>query len=234
MGIRFDEMRWKGVVLGDSCLIEWKEGKAAFLTSQAGENFDNYPDYFDSSLEKKGKGKPKEISGELVPGSLLLLISDPFSEFLFAQYSKDAIGPYIEALQSLSSHQDFEELVEKWRQEGMHNDDTSLIVVEYDGDCSFHLDSCDDLSKLKNPEMHEQKQEEQKQEEQVPQDDCSSPDSSQRDEVQEAKASQNDNTFEVFLQYMVDGLRRIVRYKSVVRLWLKFKKEIRRIVDECN
>ena len=82
VGIRFNGNEWSGSVLGDSCLIEWYGNEVKFNTSQDSETFDSYPDYFDSDASKEGKGIPKPIEGVLSEGKYLLLVSDPFSEFL--------------------------------------------------------------------------------------------------------------------------------------------------------
>lgn len=88
VGIRFEKNLWKGSVLGDSCLIEWDGSIAKFYTSQDVEEFDSYPDYFDSDELKQGKGTPKDISGTLEKGGYLLLVSDPFSDFCLSTTNK--------------------------------------------------------------------------------------------------------------------------------------------------
>lgn len=132
VGIRFSGNIWNGSVLGDSCLIEWDGNEAKFNTSQDSETFDSFPDYFDSDALKEGKGIPKPIEGVLTEGNCLLLVSDPFSEFLLEHSKQGDISRYIQQLLSLASHDDFETLVSEWRKEGMHNDDTTLVIVEYD------------------------------------------------------------------------------------------------------
>lgn len=132
VGIRFNGNEWSGSVLGDSCLIEWDGNEAKFYTSQDSGTFDSYPDYFDSDASKEGKGTPKPIEGVLKEGKCLLLVSDPFSEFLLEHSKQGDISRYIQQLLSLASHDDFETLVSEWRKEGMHNDDTTLVIVEYD------------------------------------------------------------------------------------------------------
>ena len=130
VGIRFNGNEWGGCVLGDSCLIEWDGNEAKFNTSQDSETFDSYPDYFDSDASKEGKGIPKPIEGVLTEGKCLLIVSDPFSEFLLEHSKQGNIAKYVQQL--FSSHDDFESLVCEWRKEGMHNDDTTLVIVEYD------------------------------------------------------------------------------------------------------
>ena len=150
VGIRFNGNEWKGSVLGDSCLIEWNGIEAKFHTSQDVEAFDSYPDYFDSDELKQGKGIPKAISGTLYKGGYLFLVSDPFSDFLFEHNKQGDVAEYMQQLLKLSSHEDFETLVDEWRKAGMHNDDTTLVIIESDDSDDFSIDSTalDDINKL--------------------------------------------------------------------------------------
>ena len=115
VGIRFNGNEWSGSVLGDSCLIEWYGNEVKFNTSQDSETFDSYPDYFDSDASKEGKGIPKPIEGVLSEGKYLLLVSDPFSEFLLEHSKQGDIAKYLQQLLSLTAHDDFETLVCEWR-----------------------------------------------------------------------------------------------------------------------
>lgn len=148
VGIRFNGNEWKGSVLGDSCLIEWDGNEVRFNTSQDSETFDSYPDYFDSDASKEGKGVPKPIEGVLTEGRCLLLVSDPFSEFLLEHSKQGNIAKYIQQLLSLTSHDDFETLVCEWRKEGMHNDDTTLVIVEYDNSDALNITHSDDIAEM--------------------------------------------------------------------------------------
>ena len=150
VGIRFCGLEWKGHVLGDSCLIEWNGNEAVFYTSQNVDSFDNHPDYFDSNIFNEGKGTPICKCGNLEKDTCLLLVSDPFSDYLFEQSKQGNITEYIQRLLELSSHEDFEILVDEWREAGMHNDDTTLVIIESDDcdDFSIHSTTLDDINKL--------------------------------------------------------------------------------------
>ena len=154
VGIRFDGNDWNGSVLGDSCLIEWDGENAKFFTSQDVEAFDSYPDYFDSDATKDGKGSPKPIDGTLTTGCVLL-VSDPFSEFLLEHKTQGDIAEYINQILKLSSHEEFESLVNEWRNAGMHNDDTTLVIVENDEKAEFSISHLDILDKLKEEESRQ-------------------------------------------------------------------------------
>lgn len=157
VGIRFLGMAWKGYVLGDSCLIEWNGNEATFHTSQNVKSFDNHPDYFDSNIFNEGKGSPICKCGVLESDTCLFLVSDPFSDFLFERSKQSNVTEYIQQLLSLSSHEDFEILVDKWRKAGMHNDDTTLVIIEPDDSDAFSIDSNarDDINKLIETEIIE-------------------------------------------------------------------------------
>ena len=148
VGIRFNEKKWSGSVLGDSCLIEWNGHDAKFHTSQNVEAFDYWPDYFDSNVLNEGKGAPKLIDGILADGDCLLLVSDPLSDFLLKNYNQGHKWQYISQLLGISSHEEFETLVAKWRKDGMHNDDTTLVIVENDGANDFSIVALDNLDIL--------------------------------------------------------------------------------------
>jgi len=160
VGIRFKGFKWEGDVLGDSCLIEWNGKEAVFHSSQTIDKFDNYPDYFDSNAFKDGKGVPKPIGGNLSKGTKLLLVSDPFSDFLLEHDKKKDIAEYINMLLAISSHDEFVEIVDEWRKAGMHNDDTTLIIVEHDDDTSFNVAHIDCLSEMIEAEKAKQEEEE--------------------------------------------------------------------------
>lgn len=168
VGIRFSENKWNGAVLGDSCLIEWNGTDALFHTSQEIEEFDSYPDYFDSDDQKIGKGIPQVISGELLKGNYLFLVSDPFSDFLLKHCQQGDIVNYINELITISSHGEFECLVENWRKGGMNNDDTTLVIIENDGATDSEvllIQEKDDINDLINSEKEGKEKAETKNEE---------------------------------------------------------------------
>lgn len=150
VGVRFAGKKWRGDVLGDSCLIELVGAKIKrFLSSQEGDSFDNHPDYYDSNPKKKGKGVPKAIEGELSNGMSLLLVSDPFSDFLLEQKKNGKESQFVEEILSVTSHDDFENLVSKWRAAyGMHNDDSTLLIIEHDGSDELNIIFEDNIEKL--------------------------------------------------------------------------------------
>ena len=79
----------------------------------------------------------------------MLLVSDPFSDFLFEKKKQGSIVQYINQLLSISNHENFELLVEDWRLAGMHNDDTTLVIVEDDNKDDFIVVYEDNIEKLK-------------------------------------------------------------------------------------
>lgn len=150
VGVRFDGANWYCQVLGDSCLIEIKDGEIVQIcTSQEGDEFDNFPDHFDSNPKQSGKGNAKEFKGTLETDSVLLLVSDPFSDFLNEQRKKGSVKELVDALLNIGTHEDFEKLVSDWRiTKGMHNDDSTLVVIRYDGNTEFNVGYEDSLKNL--------------------------------------------------------------------------------------
>lgn len=158
VGLRFrNQSDWGGYAIGDSCAIEiGEDGKSIrFYTTQSG-CFDNTPDYLDSNPRKEGKGKVLQIKGTLCDGKKLLIVSDPFSDYLFKHKEDESIGEILSEILSVNSHEDFEKLVKKLRDNGMHNDDSTLIIVENECD-SFIIKHADSIQKLINEEKITQK-----------------------------------------------------------------------------
>lgn len=158
LGVQFDVLKWNGTVLGDSCLIEIRDNEnLEIYTSQEGGHFNFTPDYYDSDPNKPGNGKEKQISGELAPGVTLLLVSDPFSDF-FAENRAKASG-YIKELCELKTHEEYISLVDRWRKEyKMHNDDSTIVIIEYDGSNDFIIEHQDDIEELIKIEREEKEQ----------------------------------------------------------------------------
>ena len=150
LGVRFVGANWHCQVLGDSCLIEIKDGGIGQIcTSQEGDEFDNFPDHFDSNPKQSGKGYVKEFKGTLETESVLLLVSDPFSDFLNERRKKGSVKELVDALLNIGTHEDFEKLVSDWRTtKGMHNDDSTLVIIRYDGNVEFNVGYEDSLKKL--------------------------------------------------------------------------------------
>lgn len=149
LGVRFSGNKWTCEVLGDSCLIHIRDVKIEdIFSSEDIARFDNYPDYYDSNPNRQGKGDLKYVTGTLEKNDLLLLVSDPFSDFLLSKRNSPEEGDLIKRLLEIGSHDEFEEVVEEWRNMGMHNDDSTLIVVKPDGSDSFTLGCCDSIEKL--------------------------------------------------------------------------------------
>lgn len=130
VGLRLSERRWRCDVLGDSCLVVVHKGRIQDICSSMDTScFDNYPDYFDSDSAKPGKGEVNTIEGERKKGMKFLLVSDPLAAYLSSVRNSAQERTRINELLCVESSEGFERLVESWRKEGMHDDDTTLMVV---------------------------------------------------------------------------------------------------------
>lgn len=156
VGIRFDESNnWNCDVLGDSCLIGKMGNEYIFGTSQDTEKFDNHPDYFDSDSNKQGRGTFKKISGVLSSSNpFVLLVSDPFSDYLLEHKKNGDIDTLVNELLTINTHEEFETIVAKWRKLGMHNDDSTLLIMEYDGAAEWIILHQDDLEEMTQRELN--------------------------------------------------------------------------------
>ena len=140
LGIRFTGLNWKGCVLGDSCLILINDNQIKEIySSEDVEVFDNYPDFFDSNPQKEGKGQVRSIEGTLKKGDAIFLVSDPFSDFLQKKRGTTEESLLVKRLLNVNTHKEFEDVVEEWRANGMHNDDSTLIIIEPNGSEDFTL-----------------------------------------------------------------------------------------------
>ena len=153
LGVRFDDCNWKCEVLGDSCLVLIRNNQIKRIVSSGSSSdgtisFNNYPDYFDSNPLKKGKGNLHREEGSLVKGDAMLLVSDPFSDFLLREKGTDKEESIIERLLTISSHEEYEVLVEEYRHDGMHNDDSTLIVIMPDGSCELNIEFEDQIVQM--------------------------------------------------------------------------------------
>ena len=157
-GVKFtDAENWIGHVLGDSCIIEVDITGKEPIKIHTSENkaFDSYPDFYESFSKKVGRGQIKEFSGKLSEGHCLLLVSDPFSEFL--SNHKEHCSQWLKRILELKEHEDYCSLVDDWRKEGLHNDDSTLCIIEYDGSMDFRIEHEDDIRSLMESEKNSNK-----------------------------------------------------------------------------
>lgn len=157
-GIQFDDATiWHGHVLGDSCIVEVStDGKELKIHASEDKPFDCYPDYYDSYKGRTGKGEIKDINGEIGPDKMLLLVSDPFSEFIYKHH--DDFSKHLNEILSLQDHSQYCELVDRWRQLGMHNDDSTLCIVEFDNAANVTVSYEDKIDQFIEEEEKERKE----------------------------------------------------------------------------
>ena len=162
-GIVFDDnYSWTAKILGDSCLVLLNENNEItdIISSKEGE-FDNRPDYFDSFKEQRGV--VKSVKGELKSSQKILLVSDPFSELFqnFKNSSEEKI--IIQNILSLKNYDDYLRLVDDYRKlYHMHNDDSTLVVIEYDGNVEFIIEEGLSLETHQEQELKAEQEEEAK------------------------------------------------------------------------
>ena len=148
-GICFkNEFEWDACVLGDSCLIIIDSNNRIDKIYRTGkEEFNNNPDYFDSIIG--GKGIVKIIHGTAEEGTKLLLVTDALAEFLHSKIRRES--DYVHRLLQIENHDVFCSLIDEWRaSEDLHNDDTTLVIIECDGNVSIDNIIWDDLIDLCN------------------------------------------------------------------------------------
>ena len=146
-GLSMGNNKWTCECLGDSCVITINQDYTLNIyTTQVGE-FGNHPDYFDSFRTGKGKPVKKVVNRDVLA---ILMVTDPFAElFQLNENNRDFIKSRLEEIQNLSTHDSFVKLVEKWREEfGMHNDDSTLVLITDCCNNNIKIAHSDDLEQL--------------------------------------------------------------------------------------
>lgn len=148
-GISFGENgKWKASILGDSCLVKVdREGKISEIISSKDGPFDNRPDYFDSYLEQRGT--VKFVEGVLQDSEKILLVSDPFSELFQKVKETDINQLVVKNLLDVHSFSEYERVVDSLRNFlHMHNDDSTLVIIEPDQSDDFTIEFQKSLDEL--------------------------------------------------------------------------------------
>lgn len=146
VGTRFLEDKVEYEILGDSCVVLVNNGRIVNVISskQVGDEFDNYPDYIDSSKQIGEKGFVNKGEFPFRKGDEIIIVTDALSDILNTAF-KDAdkgVG-IIKQLDAISDNNNFVELVEKLRDEGMTNDDTTMVHIKWSENKSLCLtDAC--------------------------------------------------------------------------------------------
>lgn len=146
-GLTLGDSEWTCECLGDSCVIGINHDYSLnFYTSQVGE-FGNHPDYFDSFGKGRGEAIKKSVNRDV---RAILIVTDPFAElFMIHENNYDFIKQRIKELTNLNNHKSFSELVENWRDMyGMHNDDSTLVLIDDISKSGFTIEYSDNLTEL--------------------------------------------------------------------------------------
>ena len=139
-GVTFQNaIEWNASILGDSALVVVDEkNRISQINSSKEGAFDNRPDYFDSVEDDKGS--IREFSGFLQKDEKILLVSDPFSELFQNIRGKDEEICILSELLNLSDIDEFCAVVGEYREKyHMHNDDSTLVIIEHDGSDDFNI-----------------------------------------------------------------------------------------------
>lgn len=156
-GVCFEGFKWSGFVLGDTSIVEIdSDNHITDIYKSKPGSYDNHPDYYDSFGAIVGE--PLYPSRLLEESHKLFLVSDPFAEILYNINGEKCAQDYVRELLAVSNHEEFVQLVDRWRMEkSMHNDDSTLIIIENDGSELFNIDKMppDNLDKLIENETKE-------------------------------------------------------------------------------
>ena len=130
-------------ILGDSCLIVIKDDQIKKIISSKpdGEAFDNYPDYIDSNELIGMKGSPNIGKVPFSDFNKIFLVTDALSDKLNEEEKKPDQGrSIIEKLSEIEKQEEFEELVDALRNDGMSNDDTTFVCINKEMNDSMDIE----------------------------------------------------------------------------------------------
>lgn len=147
-GIRLFGDQFRGRVLGDTCLfVVSADNKIIEFYKTPKGDFDNHPDYFDSFGIGKGVSEP--IDGSYIQGQKLMVVTDPIGELLYHKKQQGKEEEIISQILFINTHEEYCRMIDYLRKsEGMHNDDSTLVIVENDGEKDFNVIYKDDIRKL--------------------------------------------------------------------------------------
>jgi len=125
---------WKAVGIGDCCLFQVRENK--LILSFPIENslsFDNFPYLFSSNMQMNNRiwDKVSFIDGIAKEGDIFVLGTDAIAAWFLLSYENND-SRWNELISLISTHDSQDKMrdwVERNRQEGMRNDDVTIIVI---------------------------------------------------------------------------------------------------------
>ncbi len=142
-GITFKDFNWDAAILGDSCLVSVKKKNGSFnieqiYSSKENNHFDNNPDYFDSFNNTVGSLKTRK--GQLGKTNVLMIVTDPFSELFERIKNTEEENSIIQKILAVQNQDEYCALVDELRnQYQMHDDDSTLIIIEHDKNGDFSI-----------------------------------------------------------------------------------------------
>ncbi|MDR1407187.1 MAG: protein phosphatase 2C domain-containing protein [Tannerella sp.] len=142
VGIRATDGGVDYEALGDSCLVAVRDGciESLITSMPDGEAFGNQPDYIDSHPAHGMRGTPRTGALAMSPGDKLFLATDALAERFDAERAAPDRGrSFVEAIDRLRTACDFEQFVHALRRDGMADDDTTLVCIEWEHSPDFHI-----------------------------------------------------------------------------------------------
>lgn len=132
---------WESFALGDSFLffvpksvsnITQNFNQITYLSSKRNFEFDNFPDFFDSS-NPISKGKIKQIKKELTEGTFYLM-TDALSEWFISEKQNA-----IQEIRGWNNQHDYERRVLNLRNGPLHDDDSAILIIDVVQDSQSQL-----------------------------------------------------------------------------------------------
>ena len=138
MGLRLREGRWRALAVGDSCIFHVRVDELLTVGPiDRAEHFNNSPVLISSKSRepfRRHAGHVAMMHGDWEPGDVFYLATDAMAQWLLSEM--EAGRPPWGPLRDLCADEDetlYSRLVGELRaNQGLHNDDTTLLQVEVD------------------------------------------------------------------------------------------------------
>jgi serine/threonine protein phosphatase PrpC len=124
---------WQAMLIGDSCLFHFSNGKFTSQLMRRSQDFDYHPQYF-SSIRSTSNNNPTFLKGKFEIGDVFVLATDKLAEWILVQYEKgeETWNKTWQALMNIKNYRELFTFVTNARENTvnpMEDDDVALIVL---------------------------------------------------------------------------------------------------------
>jgi hypothetical protein len=131
LGVYFDGPRWHAEAVGDSCVFQIRNhGLRRAFPLRRPDEFNNQPSLLGSRAHSNADPRTRRLhlESDWQDGDILLLMTDALAHWFLRQVERRR-QPWRDLL-AIETVPEFVECVDKLREDGMRNDDATLIRVQ--------------------------------------------------------------------------------------------------------